>query len=246
MMRRALLVTALCVAGPVLAQDAGDRARLDEFALPSQQSSTTIEQLGSAVGDLEPQAIGSGDRAVTIPGPDDASQVPLPQLSAAGDLAPAAQLSNAVQSRQLAPGSVSSSADSRPRSSAPMVGLDRCDPQLDTQKREQCRRILERRAAEFDAPEAPKLSAEQVLLAERGETETMRATGSSTGRVRLATTSDPDADLRSNQELATIFLDGAGNRPPANGPAEDQPAVDPALAEVLKGLQITLPNPAAP
>ena len=128
------------------------------------------------------------------------------QLSQTGETAPAQQVGSRGESRQLAAGSVSTPGDSRPQASAPLAGSDSCDPQLDTEQRERCLRIIERRAAEFSAPEAPQLSAEQALLAQRGDTEELLASQSSGLRLRLAS-GDPDPDLESNQELASIYLD---------------------------------------
>ena len=99
----------------------------------------------------------------------------------------------------------------------------------------ECLRILELRANEFEAPQAPRLTAEQTLLAERRERDEELSRTSPALRLRLATMSEPDADLASNQELASIYLDPARQTPPPT--AEEPPAEDAAtLAEILQGL----------
>ena len=97
--------------------------------------------------------------------------------------------------------------------------------ELDAPQLESCLRILELRAAEFDAPEAPRLSAEQALLAERGDSDDRLASTSSDLRLHIAA-DHPDAELVSNQELASIYLD----RPPTPRapPSEEPGAVDQA------------------
>ena len=233
----------LALSGPLAAQDGGDKTQLDDFALPAASGEEVVEQLGARERSLATAGSAPGDREVDVPGPAAAARVPMPQLSQPRQPAPTVQLSDQRQSRQLASGSVSSPGDSRPQASAALGGTDRCDPQLETPQLEECRRVIERRAAEFDAPEAPQLSAEQVLLAQRGD-EAQRLVPSSDMRLRLAA-EDPDADRTSNQELASIYLDRQ-TQPPAGRPAQPEAALVEALAEVLQGLQITLPPAAAP
>ena len=241
--RLAAAVALFALASPAGAQDGGDKARLDDFALPRDQAAPRVEQLGGAGSALPAAETPAGDRGVTIPGPPQVERAPVPQLSRPGEIAPAAQLSDRGESRELAAGSVSSHGDSRPQASAPILGSDSCDPQLDTEQRERCLRILERRAAEFSAPEAPRLSAEQVLLAERGDDGERLAATSSDLRLRLAA-GDPDAESASNQELASIYLDRTRTQAPS---VQEEAALDEArLAEVLHRLQIDVPTTTAP
>ena len=230
---------ALGLAVPASAQDEADKARLDDFAVPvSDASGPRIEQLGDRAEALTPLSQPASDHQLVVPGPAPADRAPVTQLSRPGETTPAQQLSERGESRQLAAGSVSSSADSRPRASAPLGGSDRCDPQLEGERLEECLRVLELRAEEFSAPEAPKLSAEQVLLAERGPGAERVAAQSSDLRLKLAA-GDPDAEISSNQELASIYLDRARVQTP---PPDDRAVpVDPRLAEILQGLQIELP-----
>jgi len=245
-MRRAAPILAgltLALSGPLAAQDGGGKTQLDDFALPAASGEEVVEQLGARETSLATAGSAPGDRAVDVPGPAAAARAPMLQLSQPGQPAPTVQLSDQGQSRQLASGSVSSPGDSRPQGAAALGGTDRCDPQLETPQLEECRRVIERRAAEFDAPEAPQLSAEQVLLAQRGD-EGQRLVPTSDMRLRLAA-DDPDADRTSNQELASIYLDRQ-TQPPAGRPEQPDTALVEALAEVLQGLQITLPPSAAP
>jgi len=84
------------------------------------------------------------------------------------------------------------------------------------------------------------LSAEQELLAQRGDEESRLASRSSDLRVRLAS-GDPDPELASNQELASIIIDGRRSEPPQGTTGVPVEGEDTALAEVLQSLQITLP-----
>lgn len=204
-----LLAHILLGAAPVSAQD---RARLDDFALPASEQATAIEQLPSA-GPLPPAQ--RRDRSLAVPAPPAAAPRPLDQLTSAEAEAVAPnQLAGSAASRTLEPAAVSSSADSSPRGVQRIGGRDRCDPRLDEDTRADCLRILELRAAEFQATEAPQLSAEQKLLAEEQRTDE-RYAPSNALRLRLASSQDPDAELSSNQEIAAIYL--AGEEAPASG-----------------------------
>src|SRR5690606_123917 len=224
-------VVALGLASPAYAQDGVDKTRLDEFAIPvSDAAGPPIEQLGDRADSLTPLSQPAADHEVAVPGPAPAERAPVAQISRPGQDTPAQQLSERGEARQLAAGAVSSSSDSRPRATGPIGGSDRCDPQLESERFEECLRVLERRAAEFSAPEAPKLSAERVLLAERGSDSERLASRSSDLGLKLAA-GDPDAEIASNQELASIYLDRAraeGHPIPA---PEGSPTDEAKLAE---------------
>jgi hypothetical protein len=193
-----------------------DSVRLDEFAVSAPEGDR------SRVDQLDPGA----DRP-------QASPQPL-QLSAAGGPPDETQAA------------VSSTADSRPQGVAHLGGHDRCDPQLVQEELERCRRILELRAQEFNAPAAPQLSAEQRLLAEQRAEDEQPGRSPAT-RLRLASRDTPDADLQSNQELAALYL--ARQQAPAASaaPPEDQQAAgDASLAEILQGLQVQTGGSAPP
>lgn len=248
-MRSVVVLAVVLVAGvglPSAAQDDASKTRLDDFAVSVDDATgPRIEQLGDKGQSLPPAGQPAGDRELAIPGPPAADRSPVTQLTQPGEPGRPQQVSERGESRQLAAGSVSSAEDSRPRATGPLGGADRCDPQLDTEQLARCQQILERRAAEFDAPEAPRLSAEQVLLAERGANDERLASRSSDLRLRLAA-GDPDAEITSNQELASIYLD----RPSTLGaPASaDEPAVpdEGKLVEILQGLQIAVPGAGTP
>lgn len=245
---RSAVILAVALLGlvlPAAAQDDADKVRLDDFDLPAAPAGPRIEQLGDGTESLRRAPPLIADHELSIPGPPAADRSPVSQLTQPGESGRSQQLSERGESRELATGSVSSPGDSRPQASAPLGGSDRCDPQLETEKFESCLRVLEQRATEFDAPEAPRLSAEQVLLAERGYSDERLAATSSDMRLRLAA-GNPNAERASNQELASIYLDPsrAQGRP---GPEPDDPRLDEAkLAEVLQGLQIELPGSGAP
>jgi hypothetical protein len=228
----------LAAAAPAMAQD---RARLDDFALPASDQATAVEQLPSA-GPLPPAQ--RRDRSLAVPAPPSAAPRPVEQLTKAGteDVTPN-QLASGAPSRTLAPAAVSSSADSRLQGVQRIGGRDRCDPRLDEARRADCLRILELRAAEFQATEAPQLSAEQKLLAEEQRKDERHAPSSAL-RLRLASSDDPDAELSSNQESAAIYLAGEGA--PASGPPglPTEPGIpNGELIEALQAVQQGMAQP---
>ena len=246
MKRLAVLgLLALALAPRAWAQDGADKARLDEFTLPAANASPGIDQLESPEQGIAPTQAPT-DRQVAVPGPPATAREPVVQLSRPDDHATPRQLSDTAQSRSLASNSVSTPRDSRPQPVAALAGQDRCDPQADPERFARCKLILELRAAEFAAAEAPRLSAEQALLAQQGEATEVLAESSSKLRLQLASGEDPDADVTSNQELAAIYL--AENRPDdANSSVPEQVDSDGASpGEALESLQIGLPGTGSP
>lgn len=244
MTRGALLASvALGLAVPAGAQEGGDKARLDDFAVPRADTGQAIEQVDATASRIGAEQALPSDRQLAVPGPAVPAREPMSQLSQPDQRGATRQVGDRGQSRNLAPSAVSSSQDSRPQPSAALAGEDRCDPQSEAERAE-CAQILERRAAEFQAAEPPRLSAEQVLLAGSEEDADSLATSSSRVRLRLASANDPDADLQSNQELAAIYLRRTAGEP---APADaGETAEDAGLAEVLQALQISLPGAPAP
>lgn len=245
MKRGAILgpLLALGLAAPGSAQD-GDRARLDDFAVPQASAGAAIEQVDSETSRITAEQATPADRELAVPGPAAAERAPLPQLSRRAEGGTTRQLSDSAQSREVASGSVSTSRDSRPQPATAIAGSDRCDPGAGAAKPE-CARILERRAAEFAAAEPPRLSAEQVLLAASEKDDGALAANSSRVRLRLASNANPDAELQSNQELAAIYLRRTGTDQPQQ-PEDRESAEDASIAEVLRALQISVPGAPAP
>ncbi len=222
------------------AQDAGDRVRLDDFALPpAADPDPAPQQLVERGGVLPDEQL--VDRSLAQPPAGERSAPAPAQLSQTGLATAPAQLGSRGESAPAAGIAVSSTRDSRPQGVARIGGRDRCDPQLVQRLYAECLRILELRSNEFTAPEPATLSAEQRLLVEQRQGDEATSGTSATMRLRYATTAQPDADLQSNQELASIYLDP----PPATRREEPAPAEDAAkLGEVLKGLGIeTVPLP---
>jgi hypothetical protein len=171
----------------------------------------------------------------------------LRQIPSQGQASEPSQLSTVGASPDESQAAVSSTAQSRPQGVAHLGGHDRCDPQLAREELERCRRILELRAQEFNAPAPPQLSAEQQLLAEQRSEDEQPGRSPAT-RLRLASRDTPDADLQSNQELAALYL-GKQQAPPAStAPPEDQQAAagDATLADILQGLQVQAGGSAPP
>jgi hypothetical protein len=151
------------------------------------------------------------------------------------------QLPSTRQSRLSNGTSVSNTADSTPGTVVRIGGKDRCDPQLTQKVYAECQRILELRSAEFQAPEAPVLSAEQKLLVEQRQREEGLAEMSTALRLRYATANQPDADLQSNQELASIYL--TDPVPAPQGEPAEAPTT-PDLGEILQNIGVgTAPPP---
>jgi hypothetical protein len=234
MIRRGVLPCLLfgaALAVPIQAQDRSDEVRLDDFALPQAAAARPIDQLGSS--DTAPLPAQHVDRTLAHPPESDARSSMAAQLSATGAGGRVTQLPSTRDSRLSIGASVSNTADSAPGSVVRIGGKDRCDPQLAQKIYAECLRILELRSGEFNAPEAPALSAEQKLLVEQRQREERLPESSAALRLRLATATQPDADLASNQELASIYL--AEPAPvPTREPVEDPKAPD--LGEVLINL----------
>jgi len=237
-MRKALLwcgALTVLAAGPLLAQEQADPARLDDFAVPAAAQSLPVEQL--TTGDTLRAPPQQADRTLASPSRSEPGSAMPAQLSAPGAGGTITQLAGTGQSRTALTGSVADPKDRPPGAVARIGGHDRCDPQSVQAVYAECLRILELRSDEFSAPKAPTLSAEQRLLAEQRQgDETM--TPSSAMRLRLATVAQPDAELPSNQELASVYL-----KEPENPVAEQAPEPEPsAYAALLEGLGLPPPS----
>ena len=229
----------LCAAASASAQD---KVRLDEFAVSAGEREVSIAQLPTEAP--LPDAQGR-DRSLTVPQPSPQPRAPVDQIAKSGAPSAPTQLTTRDASRRVAPAAVSSRTDSAPGTVARIGGRDRCDPQLEQSQLAECLRILELRAAEFSAPAPPQLSAEQKILIEQRARDEELASHSATMKLRYATATDPDADLQSNQELASIFLappPDAGISPGTEDiPAESSEGLD-AIRGAL-GLGDASPNP---
>jgi hypothetical protein len=231
-----LLATVLAASGH--AQDRSDQARLDDFAVPQAPAALPVDQVSPRdTARLPEQRV---DRTLAHPPASDATAAMPAQLSTPGSGGAVAQLPSVRDSRLPTGTAVSNPADSAPGSIVRIGGNDRCDPQLTQKFYAECLRILELRSGEFSAPEAPTLSAEQRLLVEQRQRDEAVAEVSPTLRLRYATASQPDADLQSNQELASIYLPDP-TPPVPTVPAEDSKAAD--LGELLRNLGFDAPPP---
>lgn len=225
------------LAAPLIAQQSDDRARLDDFAIPAVSEPSRIDQLSPATPHVESPAQ-SVDRTLAEPPLPVRRSAPPAQLSSDADNGAPAQLSD-PGSKDLRPAAVSSKADSKPGAVVHLKGHDRCDPQLDERRLAECRRILELRADEFHAPAPPQLSPEERLLAQQRAAEFAAHTPAQ--RLRMATKGEPDADLTSNQVLASIYLDS--NTPPAQPAETPAPGDASDAAAILKAIGFDTPPP---
>jgi hypothetical protein len=222
---------------PAIAQDS-NKARLDDFAIPSTAQSPKADQVTS--GRDAPQPAQVLDRTLGRPSRSEpAGEMPV-QLSNGNQGGEVTQVATRNQSRSALSGAVANPGDRVPGAVQRIGGHDRCDPQQEKRLYAECLRILELRADEFQAPGPAVLSPEQRLLGEMRQPNE-QLTGSSSGvRMRYATNGQPDADLQSNQELASVFL----ATPPASQlPAETEAEKAINLGEVLQALGIQVVNP---
>lgn len=223
---------------PLHAQEAGDKARLDDFAVPTSQEPLKVEQVSPRT--VAPAPAQARDHTLAQPARTEAAGRMPAQVSSIEQGGDVVQLATRGQSRTALSGAAANPDDRIPGAVQRIGGQDRCDPAQEKAAYAECLRILELRANEFHAPEAPTLSPEQRLLGQmRLPAERLADTGNL--RLRYATTGQPDADLQSNQELAAVVLSSQPANPtPAETPETDENG---KLADVLEalGLQVTVP-----
>lgn len=223
----ALLLAAALAPANGWAQAAGDKVRLDDFALP-RSAAEPVQQIApprSAV-----PAAQTGDRSLAVPALPARSSEPLPQVAAREGARPSAQLTPRGRTA-AAPPPLSLPADSRPQAAVALTGKDRCDPQDSRAGQiEQCQRILELRAGEFSTREAPTLSAEQRILIEQQNRERRLPLQRS---MQAGLTKEPDdANERANQELAAVVFGSPVSQPAV--PEPEAATADAALADLLQ------------
>ncbi len=202
--RLAVALFALGAASSGAGQESENRARLDDFAVAPGDGTLAVEQV-SPDADVVRTERQARDRSIAGPVSAERPSLRPDQVFSGNQGSVQTQLSDGADPTGPIPSAGSTAADSRPEGVTRLAGSDRCDPQLPKRDLVRCLQILELRAEEFSAPAPPQLSAEQSLLAGQSDDEraTVRASGN---RLRFATVQDPDANLDSNQELASIFL----------------------------------------
>jgi hypothetical protein len=237
---RALAVLAIgwAMGAGLQAQDRSDPARLDDFALPATGPSSQVEQVTKGPVSSPPEQ--TRDRTLARPARSEPIGTVPAQLSAPNPSSDVSQLSSRGQSRLAPAGPATNPTDKLPGAVQRIGGQDRCDPQASQAAYAQCLRILELRADEFNAPSAPVLSPEQRLLGVMQPSEE-GLVGSGGLRARQATRSQPDADVQSDQELASIYLAAPPGAEPLPQPEETDASG--RLVELLESLNI---GPAAP
>lgn len=190
---------------PLVAQDFGDKVHLDDFAVESAGDEITeMTQVGDAPA-LDQSAVMRSDREVSVTAlsSGNSKNADLQQLGEPKHAGVPEQIVRAGAERGKTVAPISSPKDSKPEPATRMTGPDACDPHSVSARRDpRCRRILELRSSEFHAPEAPKLSAEQELLAEQETRARKIATYPARSRELFA---NPD-DI-STQELAATAME---------------------------------------
>lgn len=224
------------------AQVHSDKARLDDFAMPPADVRVEVGQVSSTAPSVVVEQKIERSVAAAPASPSGVRSAGTEQLGDKADRGPVRQLGPVGERVTTASAPLSKREDGRPTGAERLAGSDRCDPQAGTvQMRAECRRILELRAAEFNATEAPRLSAEQELLARQtAKSGTSLATDFTIDRADKALF---DADERNSQELGFVAL----NRPPPSpdSPPSDDPAGDAGLSDAIKSVlvQMGIPNP---
>lgn len=246
----ALSLVLFAFASGALGQGVDQRVQLEEFAVDpdgrdSGSSDLNVSQIGERASAKGSEKVPSGpidkDRSI-LPSPQRAgADTGVAQVSrTASDLATTQIARDEGDLRSVEPEALSSPEQSAPQGVTRLGGQDRCDPQADQSLYRACLRILERRAGDFAAPTAPALSAEEALLAQRRADDEDPATLTIEQRIRRASQNAPDAELSSNQELASLYLPGT-TAPPAQ-PLEDSTTLQAAdLEAVLKAIGLTVP-----
>lgn len=238
MIGRVCLAAVLGLASATLAaQDNSAKVRLDEFAGPASATGVIAEQVTPSVD----EAIVSDQKVERLIEPDQAAKTSRTsvssQVSTAGPFRPVNQVSP-LKDRNAQPSEpLSRRADGLSVGTERLIGDDRCDPQAKTAAAiALCKRVIELRAREYSATEAPILSAEQELLARQSSRRGgMLADFASIDRV------PDDADERAAQELGFLALT---DQAPLPAPEEGQSG-DGDLGEALKGIlvQMGVPQP---
>ncbi|MCT2559216.1 hypothetical protein N0B51_09490 [Tsuneonella sp. YG55] len=235
---RLFCVTALAVPAAALAQVNADKARLDDFAAPGAPGGVEIGQIAAPRGPvIVEQEI---DRALPAPPTPAAPRQAAggtQQISRGEAREPVGQVAPAGERSAQAAPALSRREDGRRSDAAPVGGNDRCDPQAGTEREMAiCRRILELRAREFSATEAPRLSPEQELLAREAHSDRVSL-------VDLAGRSGAnrplDAEERAAQELGFLTL------PSPMVPPVEEELPDASLSDAVKAVlvQMGVPGP---
>lgn len=239
----AFVLTFIALSFGMAAAGAQDtRVRLDDLAIPQTGAAGPLEQVTRrepAAPTTEPP-----DRAILQPerprgAPVTASQ----QVAPTAPGGSVSQVTNRAQSRTALTGARADPLASRPGGVQRIGGQDRCDPQLATGAYRECLRILERRAGDFSAPQPTPLSPEQRLLVGQRDGAQGRGAAPSARSIRQAAGIDPDADLASNQELASVYL---GKGEIGELPAAADAGKDAGVAQILQILGVETPTPPPP
>ena len=221
---------ALLAAEAASAQSSTGNARLDEFAAPmASSSSVSVDQVP-----------GSGEaRAMSAPRSDPADiRQPVVQIGPVGERRAPQQVGRDQQRNAGESPSLATRREGRPGAVVTLGGSDRCDPQReDAERLALCRRILERRAADFAAVRPAQVSAESALLALEQNGTSLADSAKMDRRFRTSQQA-MDANDAVNQELAAITL-AAANQSSLNDatPSSDEPTLNQSLVDLVVQFQ---------
>lgn len=209
----------------------------------AQPRANDVEQIGDA-SERRVEQISTGSRDVTTERRAPPAASPPSQLSSeAESRGTSRQLTtearNADAPRQLYRGgrtaqpseALSRPAEGRSADLVVLEGEDKCDPaKAEAQRDPECRAVIERRAAQYNSPEAPVLSPEQKLLIEQRAGD--RGLGTRDATRRLAKTGD-DADSLDAQAIASVVLTQPAPPPVARPEEPAEPDAAQALIDAI-------------
>lgn len=221
---------ALLAAPAASAQSNTEKARLDEFTAPA--ASSTSVAIDQVPGPAEA-------RAASAPRSDPAAiRQPVVQVGPVGERQSPQQVGKDQQRTAAGLPPLSTRREGRPEAVITLGGSDRCDPQReDAERLELCRRILERRAAEFATPRRAFISAESALLALEENGASLADLARMDRRIRTMSQS-VDADDSVNQELAAITSVAANKSSPDDTtPTSDTAVLNQILVDIVVQLQ---------
>ena len=225
---------------PLLGQPGGDKVRLDDFAVtPASENSAAVAQIGEAPA-LDRSEKPEPDRDISVRELPSSSNTKghLQQIAPAGVAASPDQVARAEAERGRSIAPISSPADGKPQPVTRLTGHDACDPQSEAARRDpRCQEILELRSSEFNATEAPRLSAEQKLLIQQERRNWSIANNPEKASELFV---DP-GDIRTQELAATVM-----NRDKTVQTAPKSEVVSPPPADFAETLQTLIGQSALP
>lgn len=223
------LAAAAAAASPAAAQERdGSAVSASQIQAAPEQGAADTPQLNQERGPVR-QPFQLSDPAK--------SNEPVPQLTTGGDRRATPQLYRGGRTAQPSQ-PLSTPAEGRTGTVAPVEGADRCDAaQHGGRKVQACERVIETRSAEFTRAETSPLSPEQRLLSEQRNRTTM----SDQAAARRLATGISDPDELQDQAIASVALRGL---PTAQQEKKEEPAeLSSDVAAIVQAITQQLASP---